>query len=220
MKLAPIAAALLAATALGACATRGEGDRSREGNPFVNAVQTPLRDVNLVRPEVPEILKGIGYPYSQDAPSQGCPAIALEIGRLDAVLGEESYQPGQERGLVTRAGDYAENYAAGQLADAADIVPYRSWVRRLSGASRAESRAAGAYAMGEMRRTFLRGYGAALGCPGVVPAAPPAPETDEQRDAREDREKAERRAAERAAERVEEEREQAAEDRERAERRR
>jgi hypothetical protein len=29
--------------------------------------------------------------------------------------------------------------------------------------------------MGQMRRAFLRGYGAAIGCANVVPAPPPAP---------------------------------------------
>lgn len=207
MKVLPLAAALVAVVTTTACATRGEGDRDR-GNSLMSAAATPLRDVGLMRPEVPELLKGIGFPYQQGTLTAGCSAIALEIGRLDAVLGEESYQPGQERSLSSRAGDYVENYAAGE---AADIVPYRGWVRRLSGANAAERKAAAAYALGETRRTFLRGYGAALGCPGVVPAPPPPPETDEQREARENREKAEARTAERAAE-------QAGRDREAAER--
>jgi hypothetical protein len=209
MKVLPLAAALIAAATTSACATRGEGDVSRTPNPLVNAATTPLRDVGLMRPEIPELLKGIGFPYQQGVLAGGCPAIALEIGRLDAVLGEESYQPGQERSLSSRAGDYVENYAAGELGDVTDIVPYRGWVRRLSGASRAERKAAAAYALGETRRTFLRGYGAALGCPGVVPDPPPPPETDEQRDAREDREKAEARAANRAAEQAEDDRQAA-----------
>lgn len=184
MSRLPLAAAALMAVAASSCATRGEGDQTRgDENRFVTAAATPLRDVGIIRPDVPQLLEHLNYPYQQEGLTNGCTAIAYEIGRLDAVLGEESYQPGEERSLSSRAGDAAENFAVDQVASAADFIPYRGWVRRLSGASRAERKAAAAYAMGEQRRTFLRGYGAALGCPSILPAPPPAePEENEDRD--------------------------------------
>lgn len=174
----PFAAAAMIAVAATGCAHRGEGDSQRRdaGNPVMNAAATPLRDVGLIRPDVPEILQGITYPYSTNTLASGCPAILYEIGRLDAVLGEETFQPGEERSLVGRGMDAAGNAGVNAVAGAAaDIIPYRGWVRRLSGASRAEREAGEAYDRGDQRRTFLRGYGAALGCPSVVPAPPPPP---------------------------------------------
>jgi hypothetical protein len=46
-------------------------------------------------------------------------------------------------------------------------------VRQLSGATRAERDAIAAFEIGQIRRSFLRGYGASLGCRGVLPQPPP-----------------------------------------------
>jgi hypothetical protein len=182
-----VALAVLAVL-ISACASRrSEGDdQSRDANNnggFLNAAATPLRDVGIIRPDVPDMIETMNYPYDVANLAQGCPAVLYEVGRLDAILGDESYQPGSESNLYARVGDAAGDAAVGAVAGAAaDIVPYRSWVRRLSGANRAEREAAAAYALGEQRRAFLRGYGAALGCPGIVPAPPPPKAADEDED--------------------------------------
>lgn len=182
MKSLSIAVLALAAAATSACATRPEGEdqaRDQQGG-LLNAAATPLRDVGLIRPDIPDLIENLTYPYEMQGLAEGCPSVLYEIGRLDAILGSESYQPGPERSLYARGGDAAENYAVGSVADAAaDLVPYRSWVRRLSGASGRERKMAAAYALGEQRRTFLRGFGAALGCPGIIPDAPPPREEDD-----------------------------------------
>lgn len=179
-----MAALGLALLSLGACASRGSGggegdddtsltDRTRRG--LANAATTPLRDVGLIRPDIPEVLEGLNYPYSTLSLAGGCPNILYEIGQLDAVLGEESYQPRDRRSLTSRGADAASDAAVDAAGDmAGDMVPFRGWVRRLSGASRAERDYAQAIEMGQMRRAFLRGYGASLGCRAVVPAPPPA----------------------------------------------
>lgn len=188
-----LALAVLLASSAGACAlTRGDDDESGRvestGRGMASAAVNPLRDVGLIRPEIPDVLENIHYPYLSDTLAAGCPAISYEIAQLDAVLGAESYQPGRETTFTERgidsAGDYVEGYAVGAVRDAVDIVPFRSWVRRLSGAAGAEKRAARAIEMGHTRRTYLRGYGAALGCPDVVPAPPP-PESERERRRRE-----------------------------------
>lgn len=188
-----LALAVLLASSAGACASsRGDDEENgrleNTGRGMASAAVNPLRDVGLIRPEVPDVLENIHYPYMSDTLAAGCPAIAYEIAQLDAVLGVESYQPGRETTFTERgldsAGDYAEGYAVGAVRDAVDIVPFRSWVRRLSGAASAEKKAARAIEMGHTRRTFLRGYGAALGCPDVVPAPPP-PEVERERRRRE-----------------------------------
>jgi hypothetical protein len=50
------------------------------------------------------------------------------------------------------------------------IVPYRSWVRKLSGAERYSKEVAAAITAGGVRRSYLKGFGQAGGCP--APAAP------------------------------------------------
>lgn len=171
---------------LSACITRGEGEQDSRDNRVVSAAVQPFRDVGLIRPDIPDIVQNIGWPYKTETLHEGCPAVLYEIGRLDAVLGEENYQPGPEESMRDRATDYVANYAGdyvvGEVVGAAnDLVPYRSWVRRLSGANRRDKKYAAALAMGSQRRTFLRGYGAALGCTAAVPAPPPPPREENER---------------------------------------
>lgn len=170
---AKLAIALILAASLGvsACATGRTAD-TRRG--VTNAALSPLRDIGLVRQEIPLALRNLGYPYSTATLTEGCPAVAREIGALDAALGPESYQPGPSRNIWDKSGDYLEEQAIDYVQGTAeDLIPFRSWVRRLSGANRAERDAIRAAANGQQRRTFLRGYGASLGCPSVIPPPPP-----------------------------------------------
>ncbi|MGE0829350.1 MAG: hypothetical protein AB7O04_08370 [Hyphomonadaceae bacterium] len=176
-----LAAMGLALLTLGACASSGsraEGDddtrmeRTRRG--ITSAAATPLRDVGLIRPDIPDLLENLRYPYSTLTLAGGCPNVLYEIGQLDAVLGIETYQPAQQQNLSERGMDAASNAAVDAVEDTAGgVVPFRGWVRRLSGAQRADARYARAIEMGELRRAFLRGYGASLGCRFVVPPPPP-----------------------------------------------
>ena len=61
--------------------------------------------------------------------------------------------------------------AVGALRGAAEgVVPFRGWVRKLSGAERYSKDVAAAIAAGTIRRAFLKGLGQAAGC--TAPAAP------------------------------------------------
>lgn len=171
-----VAAAALAASCASASNRAGS---TRRG--VTDAAATPLRDIGLIKPEIPPVLRDLSYPYNTGSLAAGCPAVAYEIGQLDAVLGGESFQPGPDRNIWDRGGDYAEDQAVDAVRDTAqDLVPFRSWVRRLSGANKAERDALRAVANGQQRRTFLRGYGASLGCANVIPP-PRAPQPETQR---------------------------------------
>ena len=170
--VAKLAAALLLSVTIASCSTGRTAD-TRRG--VADAAYTPLRDVNLIRPEIPLLLRNLQYPYST-ATLTDCAAVTRELGQLDAVLGPESYQPGPNRNIWDRSGDFVEEQTIEAARDtAADLIPFRSWVRRISGATRAEREALRAVANGQQRRTFVRGYGASLGCPSVIPPPPPAP---------------------------------------------
>jgi len=171
-----IALVIGALALLGACSTtRGDNDRVddvRRG--VVDAAASPFRDIGLVRPEVPETLQGLAYPYASAGLTVGCDAVLYEIGKLDAILGTENFQPGAERGISSRGLDAIEGAVINAARDAAgDIIPYRGWVRRISGAAKAEKEASRAIIQGQTRRAYLRGYGSALGCLNAVPAPPP-----------------------------------------------
>jgi hypothetical protein len=167
---AKLAAAAALSISLAACSTGPTAD-TRRG--VTDAASIPLRDVGLIRPEIPLLLRNLQYPYATVTLGEGCPAIAREIGQLDSVLGPESYQAGPDRNIWDRGGDFAEQQTIGAAESTVqDLVPFRSWVRRISGANRAERDALRAVANGQQRRTFLRGYGASLGCPNIIPPPP------------------------------------------------
>jgi hypothetical protein len=167
-----IAAAIVLSVAVVSCSTGRTAD-TRRG--VTGAAYIPLRDVNLMRPEIPLLLRNLQYPYST-ATLTDCNAINREIGQLDAVLGPESYQPGPNRNIWDRSGDFLEEQTISAAeGTASDLIPFRSWVRRISGASAAEREALRAVANGQQRRTFVRGYGASLGCANIIPPPPPQP---------------------------------------------
>jgi hypothetical protein len=150
-------------------------DQVRRG--VADAATMPLRDVGLIRPDIPAPLAGLTYPYESQRLLAGCSQVLYEIGQLDAALGVETYQPAEQRRLMQRGADAAVGGAVGVARDAAgDVIPFRGWVRRASGAAKAEKEVAQAIEMGQTRRAFLRGYGAAIGCMNVVPAPPPPDE--------------------------------------------
>lgn len=163
----------------GACASTGDKpagesrvDALRDG--VVDAAASPFRDIGLVRPEVPQTLRALSYPYASTGLTVGCDAVLYEIGKLDAILGEESFQPGAERGISSKGLDAVEGAVLNAARNSAgDIIPYRGWVRQISGAAKAEKEASRAIIQGQTRRAYLRGYGAALGCLNAVPAPPP-----------------------------------------------
>jgi hypothetical protein len=169
-RLARILAAGLLAVAIASCGTGRTADTRRGVS---GAAYIPLRDVGLIRPEIPLLLRNLQYPYATASLSD-CAAVAHEISQLDAALGPESYQPGPNRNIWDRSGDFVEEQTIEAAESTAqDLVPFRSWIRRISGASRAERDALRAVANGQQRRTFLRGYGASLGCPSIIPPPPP-----------------------------------------------
>ena len=165
-----VLAVLAVTVGVAGCGTTGRSADTRRG--VADAAYSPLRDVNMIRPEIPLLLRNLQYPYSTVS-LNGCPAILQEIHNLDAVLGPESYQAGPNRNVWDRSGDFVEEQTIAAAQNTAqDLIPFRSWVRRLSGATEAEREALRAVANGQQRRTFLRGYGASMGCPDIIPAPP------------------------------------------------
>ncbi len=158
---------LAAATVLvlGACAS---ADKSR----VTDAAATPLNDLNLVNAPIPELLKTARKaPYAMPAES-GCEALAQQVRALDEVLGPDLDTPAtaSNPGLIERGTNAVGDAAVGALKGAAQgVVPFRGWVRKLTGAERYSRDVQAAIAAGTVRRAYLKGLAAARAC---VPAAP------------------------------------------------
>lgn len=154
--------AFAAATAVSMCACATDST-SRIGN----AATTPLSDLNVVRAEIPVVLE-----QAQKGPyllpdDRSCEALSAEIGKLDEALGADLDTPATESnpGMIERGSDAAGNAAIGALQRTAEgIVPFRGWVRKLSGAERYSKRVSAAVSAGIVRRAFLKGIGVSHAC--------------------------------------------------------
>ncbi len=136
-----------------------------------DAALSPLNDLNLVRADIPEVLQAAMHaPYAAPG-DKSCPALTAAVEALDAVLGADLDAPATERSLIERSSDAAGGAAVGALRGAAEgVVPFRGWVRKLTGAERYSRQVAAAIAAGTARRAYLKGLGQAAGC--KHPAAP------------------------------------------------
>ena len=152
---------------LGACASR---TASRMGD----AAMAPLGDLNLVRADIPAVLvEAQRHPY-QAPLDRSCAALGAEIARLDAVLGADydtqAAKPAHAPSLLDRGSDLAEDQAVGAVQRTAEgLVPFRSWVRKLSGAERHARKVSEATTAGTARRAFLKGIEVSEHCPGQAP---------------------------------------------------
>ena len=138
-----------------------------------DAVTAPLSDLNLKQDKIPQVLIDIAdAPYAPPVDSS-CAGLAAAIVPLDEALGEDLDSPPSktnpgllERGTVM-AGDAAVDAVRGATQG---LIPFRGWVRKLTGAEAHARKVRAAIAAGAVRRAYLKGLGEAKGCP--TPAAP------------------------------------------------
>lgn len=135
------------------------------------AAVTPLNDLNLVNAPIPEVLQQAArapYALPGGLARPACDTLAAELRALDEVLGPDLDRPPTpgNPGLIERGTDAAVEAVNKAVQSAAEgVVPFRSWVRKLSGAERYSRQVAAAIAAGTVRRAFLKGLGQAQGCP-------------------------------------------------------
>ena len=151
------------------------GDRRMSG-----AFEQPFADSGWTRENPPQVLiHAAEAPYALPGDA-ACAAILDEVAALDQVLGPDldaEDHPGEE------FGENARSFVIGAVADAIGGVvglPYRSIVRRVSGANRRERTLREAIFAGMVRRAFLKGVARTACAPNpadnavVLPTEPEA----------------------------------------------
>jgi len=164
-----IAAALLACgvgqTAQAAGPAKVQTTNEANSSGLSGVAQAPLRDFNVVKTQIPDVLtQAVRDPYAK-LKSTRCAAIAAEIAPLDEALGPDLDQPIEAESLMDRGKETTFGVMAGA---ATGVIPFRGWVRRISGADRHDANVQAAIVAGSVRRAYLKGQGEARKC------APPA----------------------------------------------
>jgi hypothetical protein len=162
------------AAALSACGTSGQSmeegaDKVRAG--FGDAVTAPLEDFNIKRHEIPPVLlraEANAYDLSH---MKSCEAVAAEVGSLDDALGPDLDEPPPPTTIDQQRANKAADTTLDVVRSAShSVVPFRSWVRMLSGAERHSKAVQAAIKAGSERRAYLKGIGMRMDC--APPAAP------------------------------------------------
>ena len=140
-----------------------------------DAVISPLKDLNLVQQDIPEVLLLAAHegPYRPLPPGSDCAWIASQVIALNAALGGDldAINDGEGPTLLARGGQAASDGSVSMVQRTVEsVVPFRSWLRKLSGAERHSKEVAGALNAGRIRRAYLKGVGLQMGC--KPPAAP------------------------------------------------
>jgi hypothetical protein len=128
------------------------------------AITSPLNDLNLTRAKIPEVLvnaRKAPYTYPADA---SCVWFTTEIHGLNLVLG-----PDLDAAKIDDKGNIVEKELGNATVNALKsftegFVPFRSWVRRITGADSHAREVAAAGLAGIVRRSYLKGIATARAC--------------------------------------------------------
>jgi len=174
MKLLP---AVFAGLVLAGCATpqKEPAGPARPGadKKLGAAVVAPLTDLNLLRESIPAVLVAARKAPYAIPPELSCAALGAEIEALDSALGADLDRTARdgEATLLERGTEAAGDAVIGAVRNTTEgVIPFRGWVRRLTGAERHSRDVAAAIAAGAVRRAYLKGLGHAAAC--APPASP------------------------------------------------
>jgi hypothetical protein len=134
------------------------------------AATAPLRDLNVLQVKIPPVLRqALTDPYARPPRNWKCAELIAMVRPLDDALGPDidRIPPGDENLM-----DRSRETALGAAADlASDAIPFRGWVRRLSGAEQHDKLVQSAIVAGNVRRAYLKGLGEMKGCnPPATPS--------------------------------------------------
>ena len=161
----------------------GKAETLVKDSGVVQTATQPLNDLNLMQARIPPVLTAAAQGAYAVPADTSCAALQTELLALNAALGPDidaSGTPGADPGLMGKAvdfvGDAAMDSVRGSVNAVVDgVIPFRSWVRKLSGAERYSKAVDAAIRAGTLRRPFLKGWARAAGCvegPVLAPGKP------------------------------------------------
>ncbi|MBV8665754.1 MAG: hypothetical protein JO269_04645 [Burkholderiaceae bacterium] len=135
-----------------------------DGNRISSSVASPLHDFNIASTDIPLVLSDARkQPYMVPA-DVSCDSLNSEVRQLDDALGPDLDVIRPDRGAAGEVDDAAMSAIQSTMEG---VVPFRGWIRRISGAERHSRDVAAAISAGTARRAFLKGIGRGLACPDM-----------------------------------------------------
>lgn len=163
-----LAICVLSGVVLSACAVNRDARAPATSQVARDAAMQPLSDVGVVRPGIdPELERILDDPYRLADAERTCDELSFRITQLNRILGPDfdvQVEEDRNTGRTNRGIAIAGRMAAGLL------IPFRSIVREVSGASSAERDYRAALIAGIARRSFLKGMAVQQRC--ELPADP------------------------------------------------
>ncbi|MBC7751019.1 MAG: hypothetical protein H7Z73_04770 [Candidatus Saccharibacteria bacterium] len=143
---------------------------------YIDAVEAPFHDLNLIQKGIPSLLVEAEIaPYLVPS-DQSCEALSKNIYELDVALGTDQKGHMIDPTMYKRAVEELDEQAVDAIRNTTEsLLPFRGWVRKVSGAARHSKRIARANAAGLIRRSFLKGVRVSKNCPMVLPQQPFGP---------------------------------------------
>ena len=166
---APAADAAPAPAADAKPSTKVQTTSEANSESVVGAAKAPLRDLNLIRTQVPDVLiLALADPYARPK-TKKCQELEALIQPLNDALGADLDvpPPAAELRMYQRGRPVALGAMAGV---ASDVIPFRGVIRQLSGAAKHDQYVQAAIVAGFSRRAYLKGLGEVRGC--KPPATP------------------------------------------------
>ena len=129
-----------------------------------SAALTPLEDIGLRKREIPDMLKMLAEnPYTPPT-TFTCDEVKNEMTDLNVLLGPDFDEARKAKTALSAQEQMMED-GSNMISDAfvglvrsqTDIIPLRSIVRRLTGATSHEKKVAQAVEAGKLRRAYLKG---------------------------------------------------------------
>ncbi|MFZ6846344.1 hypothetical protein [Undibacterium sp. RuTC16W] len=143
-----------------------------------SALTAPLSDFNLIQTTIPPVLMDAQNNPYRVSTDDTCASIEMQVVALDAVLGSDldKHAEGNDPSAMDKGVSAAENASISALRRTTEgVIPFRGWVRKLTGAERHSEKVLASIAAGTIRRGFLKGVGYAKGCQYPAAPLPPLP---------------------------------------------
>jgi hypothetical protein len=138
-----------------------KSDLDKVGDTMSGVAQKPLKDLNIIKPEVDPYLEPLmKNPYALTG-LKSCKDYKAAIARLNSILGPDVDSAEAQNQTKQSPAEFALDTGASV---AGSLIPLSGLIRKISGAEARQKYANAAVYAGGLRRAYIKGRASAKGC--------------------------------------------------------